>query len=150
MEGYKNFEVSAYAWAYYLNRADEGKLRGDLDRALEKAPIKKIYVENHRGRADVNIEKLRLAKKVFEERGIKTAGGITATVLEGERKPSVMDVFCYTEESHRRKFLDIVRDLAEVFDEIILDDYFFTSCRCEKCIEAKGKKDVLFFFRYHP
>ena len=139
MEGYKNFEVSAYAWAYYLNDADEEKLKADLDRALQKAPIAKIYVENHRGRVDVPIEKLRLAKKVFEAKGVRTAGGITATVLEGERKPSVMDVFCYTEKAHRDKFMNIVRDLSEVFDEIILDDYFFTSCRCEKCIQAKGK-----------
>jgi hypothetical protein len=139
MKGYENFEISAYAWAYYLNRSDEEKLRNDLKRALEKGPIAKIYVENHRGRADVPKEKLILAKKVYEEMGVKTAGGITATVLEGERKPSIMDVFCYTDTRHRDKFKAIVKDLSEVFDEIILDDYFFTSCRCEKCIEAKGK-----------
>lgn len=27
-----------------------------------------------------------------------------------------------------------------MFDEIILDDYYFTNCRCELCIKAKGSK----------
>ncbi len=140
MKGYDNFTVSAYVWAYYLNRADEDKMRKDLETALEKAPIGKVYIENHRGRSDVSKEQLKIAKKVFEEKGIITAGGITSTVFEGERKPTVMDVFCYTDKSHRDRYLQIVRDLSEVFDEIILDDYFFTSCRCEKCIQAKGKR----------
>ncbi len=139
MKGYENFEVSAYVWAYYLNRSDEKKIREDLEKVLEKGPVTKVYIENHRGRSDVPVDKLVMAKKVFEEKGIKTAGGITSTVFEGERKPAIMDVFCYTEKSHRDRYLKIVEDLAGVFDEIILDDYFFTSCRCEKCIKAKGK-----------
>lgn len=140
MKGYDNFTLSTYVWAYYLNRADEEKMRADLETALEKAPIKKVYIENHRGRSDVPPEKLKIAKKIFEEKGIVCAGGITSTVFEGERKPAVMDVFCYTDKAHRDRYLQIVKDLAESFDEIILDDYFFTSCRCEKCIQAKGNR----------
>ena len=139
MEMYNNFVLSSYVWAYYLNRADEAKMRADIECALSRAPIRKVYIENHRGRSDVSVEKLRIAKKVFGEAGIQVAGGITSTVLEGERKPTIMDTFCYTDPKHRERYLQIVRDLAGVFDEIILDDYFFTACRCEKCIEAKGK-----------
>lgn len=29
---------------------------------------------------------------------------------------------------------------AKHFDEIILDDFFFTNCKCELCINAKGDK----------
>ena len=61
-------------------------------------------------------------------------------MLEGERKPAIYDTFCYTDPRHRERYLRIVRELAEVFDEIILDDYFFTSCRCEQCIQAKGSR----------
>ena len=139
MQGYKNFHLASYVWAYYLNRTDEAKMRADIETALAQAPIAKVYIENHRGRVDVDQEKLRLAKRVFEEYGIKTAGGITSTVLEGERKPAIMDTFCYTDPRHRERYLNIVRELSEVFDEIILDDYFFTACRCEMCIKAKGK-----------
>ena len=139
MQGYKNFHLASYVWAYYLNRTDEAKMRADIETALAQAPIAKVYIENHRGRVDVDQEKLRLAKRVFEEYGIETAGGITSTVLEGERKPAIMDTFCYTDPRHRERYLNIVRELSEVFDEIILDDYFFTACRCEMCIKAKGK-----------
>ena len=29
---------------------------------------------------------------------------------------------------------------ASMFDEILLDDFFFTNCKCESCIAAKGDK----------
>jgi len=41
---------------------------------------------------------------------------------------------------HREVYKQIVRELSEVFDEIILDDFFFTACRCDMCIDAKGDK----------
>ena len=140
MQKYRNFQLASYIWAYYLSHNDEAQLRKDVDRMLSQAPVSKIYIENHRGRVDIGTDKLRAVKKVLEEYGIKTAGGITATVLEGERKPVIFDTFCYTDPRHRARFLGIVKDLAEVFDEIILDDFFFTSCRCEMCIKAKGNQ----------
>ena len=29
---------------------------------------------------------------------------------------------------------------AEIFDELIFDDFYFYNCRCRKCIEQKGTK----------
>ena len=58
---------------------------------------------------------LRMAKRVFETYGIQAAGGITSTVLEGERKPAIYDTFCYTDPRHRERYLKIVQELAEVF-----------------------------------
>ena len=69
------------------------------------------------------------------------SGGITSTQLvDGVRKPSYYDTFCYTDPRHREEYKRIVSELAQVFDEIILDDFFFTACRCEMCIEAKGDR----------
>ena len=87
MKGYDNFTVSAYVWAYYLNRADEDKMRKDLETALEKAPIGKVYIENHRGRSDVSKEQLKIAKKVFEEKGIITAGELLQRFLKAKESP---------------------------------------------------------------
>ena len=140
MEGFRHFQIAGYVWAFYLSHTDEAQLRKDIEEVLAVAPLAKVYIENHRGRIDVPQDALRTAKRVFESYGIRTAGGITSTVLEGERKPSIYDTFCYTDPRHRSRYLKIVHDLAEVFDEIILDDYFFTACRCEQCIRAKGSR----------
>ena len=87
------------------------------------------------------MERLKENKAIIEEYGVKVSGGITSTVLVNDtQKPALFDTFCYTDPDHRREYLRIVREAAEVFDEIILDDYFFTSCRCEMCIAAKGKR----------
>lgn len=140
MKTYRNFKTAAYVWAYFINRADEEELQRGIDYFKQYMPLNKVYLENHRGLVDVPKEKMLWAKEIFEKNGIQTAGGITATGLVGERKPSIYDTLCYTDPAHREFFKNIVKDLAENFDEIILDDYFFTSCRCEMCIAAKGNQ----------
>lgn len=140
MENYKNFDVAGYVWAYYLDRADEAEMQHGIDFYKQYLPLDKVYLENHRGLVDVPKAKMIRAKNFFEKNGIKTAGGITSTGFVGERKPSIYDTFCYTDPRHREYYLSIVKEIAEVFDEIILDDYFFTACRCEMCIKAKGNQ----------
>ena len=141
MESYRNFQLAAYVWAYYLRDATREQMEADIDTFRQYAPLDKVYLENHRAQADVPVEKLRVAKEVFESRGIRVSGGITSTALvNGKRKPSIFGTFCYTDEEHRALYVRLIEDLASVFDEIILDDFFFTACKCEKCIAAKGKK----------
>ena len=82
-----------------------------------------------------------MVKDVFENRGIQVSGGITSTAfVNGKRKPSIFGTFCYTDEEHRARYVELIEQLAGVFDEIILDDFFFTACKCEKCIAAKGTR----------
>ncbi len=144
MEGFKkfeNFQVAAYVFAYYLNTAEEKDIQKGIDFYKKHIHLDKVYIENHRGKIDISQEKLRMAKAVFEKNGIQVAGGITSTqFVNGIRKPSYYDTFCYTDPDHRAEYLRIVKELAEVFDEIILDDFFFTGCRCEMCIEQKGNR----------
>jgi len=140
MEGYRNFKVAAYVFAYYLAEASEEEILQGINFFKNSIHLDKVYLENHRSVVDIPVEKMRKVKKLFNDNGIETSGGITSTVLvDGKRKPALFDSFCYSDPAHRQKYLQIVRELASVFDEIILDDFFFASCRCEMCIEAKGK-----------
>ncbi len=140
MKGYENFKVAAYVFAYYLAEASEEEILQGIEFFKNSIHLDKVYLENHRSVVDIPVEKMRKVKKLFNDNGIETSGGITSTVLvDGKRKPALFDSFCYTDPAHRQKYLQVVRELASVFDEIILDDFFFTSCRCEMCIEAKGK-----------
>lgn len=140
MKNYDNFQIGSIVWAYYLIDADADKIQKDIDFFTSYIPLKKVYLENHRGLVDVPKQKIKLAKEIFEKNGIKASGCITSTGLVGERKPSIFDTYCYTDQADRDAYVKIVEELAEVVDEIILDDYFFCSCRCEKCIKAKGSR----------
>ncbi len=141
MTDYRSFSVASYMFAYYAAEADDQTIRQGVETYLRHLPLKKVYVENHRAATDVPVKRLREIKGLLEEYGLQVSGGITSTGMPGGvQKPSLFDTYCFTDPVHRQEYLRIVREAAEVFDEIILDDYFFTSCRCEMCIAAKGKR----------
>ena len=141
MEPFRHFSIASYMFAYYAARATDEELHRGVEQYLRFLPLKKVYLENHRATTDVSVERLREIKAILSEYGVAVSGGITSTALvDGEQKPAIFDTFCYTDPKHRAEYLRIVREAASVFDEIILDDFFFTACRCEMCIAAKGKR----------
>ena len=141
MDGYRHFSVASYMFAYYAAKATDEQIRRDMETYQRYLPLRKVYLENHRAQTDIPVQRLREIKAILEEYGVQVSGGITSTVLvDGEQKPSMFDTFCYSDPRHRREYLRIVHEAAEVFDEIILDDFYFSSCRCEMCIAAKGKQ----------
>ncbi len=136
-EGYRNFRAAVYARAYEVREmGDRAKLAERFDLMQKHIKIGKIYLETHRDRVLVDQATLDQAKAFFAERGIAVAGGITLTVNEANR----FQTFCYSDPEQRRQVREIVEFTARNFDEIILDDFFFTNCKCEKCIAKKGKK----------
>jgi hypothetical protein len=134
---YKNFKASIYARVYEVRQmGDLGWLEPRWNEISRQAKIDKIYLETHRDMVVADRETLLKAKKFFEDRGIQVAGGITITVSEMNR----FQTYCYSNPEHRKKLKDIVEFTAGLFDEFILDDFFFTNCKCEHCIRAKGTK----------
>jgi hypothetical protein len=134
---YKNFEVAIYSRAQETSKmSDSSWITPVWDEISRQVKIDKIYLETHRDLILVDGTTLLKAKKFFENRGVKTAGGITLTVNENNN----FQTFCYSNPDHRKKIKEIVEYSAKYFDEIILDDFFFTNCKCELCIAAKGEK----------
>jgi hypothetical protein len=134
---YKNFKVAVYCRAYETAKmADDKWIEPIWNEISPQVKIDKVYLETHRDLLVVNEVTLLNAKKFFESRGIKTAGGITLTVNEGNN----FETFCYTNPEHRKKIKEIVEFTAKHFDELILDDFFFTNCKCDLCIKAKGDR----------
>src|ERR1035437_10129350 len=75
-------------------------------------------------------------KQFFKSKGVATAAGIATVVNERNR----FETFVYTNPEHRKKVQEIVEYTARNFDEIIIDDFFFTSSKSESDIQAKGDK----------
>lgn len=140
MEPYKNFKLAGYVYAYYLEGKTPAQIQADIDFYKRYVPMNKVYLETHRALVDIPEDQMRMAKKVFEDNGFEVSGGITTTVKVNEPKPAIFDCFCFSDPAHREEFLRIVRYTAKLFDEFILDDYYFSSCRCEMCIAEKGER----------
>ena len=133
--GYKNFKVAVYARAYEVRKMDSLQwLEPVWNEICQQVHVDKIYLETHRDQILVDEKTIESAKKFFEARGVKVAGGITFTVNESNR----YQTFCYTNPESRKRVKEIAEYTAKHFDEIILDDFFFTNCKCELCIKAKG------------
>jgi hypothetical protein len=136
-ESYKNFKVAVYARAYEVRQMDDLKWLEPIWTIISsQVHVDKIYLETHRDQIIVDEKTIEKAKAFFNSRGIKTSGGITLTVSEANR----FETFCYSNPEHRKKVKEIVELTARHFDEIILDDFFFTDCKCELCIKAKGNQ----------
>ena len=136
-KGYENFKVAIYAPARDVNRMGDAEwLKKSWDEITRQVKVDKIYLETHRDSFVVDEETIKKAKKFFEGRGVEVAGGITYTIMESNR----FQTFCYTRPEHRKKAKEVAEYTARLFDEVILDDFFFTNCKCESCIRAKGKK----------
>jgi hypothetical protein len=134
---HRNFDVAVYVRAQEVRQMKDPAWLEARWTAIEKQlAVDKVYLETHRDTILVDEEALGQAKRFFASRGIRTAGGITTTVNESNR----FETFCYSRPEHRRQVKEIVEYTARHFDEVILDDFFFTSCKCEACIRAKGTK----------
>lgn len=132
---YKNFEVSVYARAYEVrDMSDQKKLEETWNLISQQVKIDKIYIETHRDQIVVPENTLESAIRFFKSKGLKVAGGITFTINESNN----FETFCFSNPEHRRKAREIAEYTAKHFDEFILDDFFFTSCKCDLCIKAKG------------
>jgi hypothetical protein len=134
---YKNFDVAVYCRVYEVRQMKDPAYLENTWAAISKhVKVDKIYLETHRDTVVVDQETLDKAKRFFESKGLKVAGGITATINESNQ----FETYCYSNPEHRRKLQEVVEFTARNFNEIILDDFFFTSCKCDLCIRAKGNR----------
>lgn len=134
---YKHIKTALYCRAYEVEKMIQpGWLESVWDTLSRQVHIDKVYLETHRDLLIVDDATLEYAKKFFLDRGVKVAGGITYTIDESNN----YQTFCYSNPEDREKVREIAEHTASHFDEFILDDFFFTNCKCNRCIEAKGDK----------
>ncbi len=134
---YDNFNVALYARVYETQQMkDPAWLESHWAAVTRHMKVDKIYLETHRDTVIVDQATLDQAKKFFLSKGVKVAGGITATVSERNQ----FETFCYSNPEHRALLKKVVEYTARNFDEIILDDFFFTDCKSDSDIAAKGNR----------
>lgn len=137
--GYKNFNSSVYCPVFSIaNIQDFTTFEKHFDELVKHTNVGKVYLETYRGGNMLTEEELLKLKSFFESKGMKLAGGITTE--DEDHGDGGFHPFCYTSSQTREKLKSIVTLTSKLFDEFILDDFYFTNCRCPRCIETKGTR----------
>jgi hypothetical protein len=134
---YQNFKVAIYARAYEVDMMrDLDYLKSNFEVMSRQMHVDKVYLETHRDLLIPSEDVIVPARDYLRGLGVEVAGGITVTVNERNR----FQTYCYTNPEDRLRLKDICAYTARLFDEFILDDFFFTNCKCPSCIAAKGQR----------
>jgi hypothetical protein len=136
--GYTNFSVCVY-FRYQEVHSIPGNLMQFSNQwaNLEKqVKVDKVYLETTRNADLATDSDVETLKKFFNDRGIKTSGGMGLTAQESNGFQS----YDYNSPSDREKIRSMSEFTARHFDEIILDDFFFSNYKGENAIAAKGDR----------
>ena len=99
--------------------------------------ISKVYVETYRDDYQADDATLKAARDFFRQSGLRVSGCVTPTRV-GKISSGWEESVCYTHRQSQEKLAAIFRFTAGLFDEIMIDDFFFTDCECSECAAAKG------------
>ncbi|MGA9363405.1 MAG: hypothetical protein WBW16_03460 [Bacteroidota bacterium] len=124
-------------YALYFTSRDIDSLLADPDQFKKTmeyfAPVKAVHVYlEGSGRGEVNVPLLKTIADKFRAMGIEVSGSM---VPVGQRGPSV-----YNNPDDMASLEKRMRALAQVFDDIILDDWLFTTATDPKSVEERGNQ----------
>ena len=143
------FKVAVYIPAGQVARMGDLQYRASSWGAIRsQLHVDKVYLEVFRSGVLASDQLLEDEKAYFRSQGVQVAGAIAYSYsgdtvgFDGTQQPAgPFTSFCYTDPRQ----LELVKKAAEVaarhFDEVILDDFFFSSTKRESDIAAKGEMD---------
>lgn len=136
---YRNFNLAIYCPVENVNCiTDLEEFDKQFEAFFGQIKVGRVYLEDFRGYKTCTREQLIRVKEYFEKKGIDTAGGITTCA--GDTPEFGFASLCYSAPESQKMLKDAVELNAELFDELIFDDFYFLNCKCPKCIEAKGDR----------
>ncbi len=140
---YKNFKTVLYCVAGWVNHVTEEQLRKEAEFFQKYVGVDKIYLETFRDEFSKK-EQLELVKRVMKDYGIEVSGGITTVCPDqnesDKKRQRLFSTLCYCNEPMRELTKKVSEYTAGMFDEFIIDDFFFTQCMCEDCVREKGNR----------
>ncbi len=131
-KGWPNLKYAIYFTSHDVDAllADPGQFKKTMEYFAPVNPVH-VYLEG-KTNGDVNVALLKQLSERFHAMGIKVSG---AMVPIGRRGPSV-----YNDPQDLAALEKRIRPLAQVFDEIILDDWLFTTATDPKSVADRGNQ----------
>jgi hypothetical protein len=116
-----------------------------LQAALEwcrQTAVTKVYIESFRDGYQAQRQSLERARDRFRAEGLEVSGCVTTTRV-GKRSTGWNVISCYTDLATQDKLQDIFAYTAGMFDEIMIDDFWFTDCSCPQCETGRSTRKVM-------
>ena len=93
---------------------------------------------------------METARDKFRAAGFEVSGCVTTTRV-GKTSTGWKEVSCcYTDKPTQDKLQAIFEYAASLFDEIMIDDFWFTDCACPECEAARHSKTVTIGDKTYP
>ncbi len=91
--------------------------------------ITHVYLETVRMDYQAERDALVRARDRFSREGFDVSGCVTT------KSP-----WCYSDPANLSRLREIFEFTAGLFDHVIIDDFFFTACECDRCRRLKGAR----------
>ena len=144
MRHFNNFKLTVYCVAQILEKMDLNTLKEQYEFIEKYVGLDKVYLEPYRDGHWVEKDKMKEFIDFFKSKNVEVAGGFTTVVPdiddEDKKRQRLFGTFCYSNDKMREYIKKVSEYCAEQFDEVILDDFYFTNCTCEDCLKKKGDR----------
>ena len=117
-----------------LKMKDRQWLESSWAQITSQLHVDKVYLETYRSRKLADPALVAQIKKFFADQGVEVSGAICYSDDDNGQFAS----FTYTKPEDRTYVKHVAELTAKLFDEIILDDFFFANTKKPSDIAAKG------------
>jgi hypothetical protein len=107
----------------------------------KRTAVTKVYIEEFRGGYTADRATLIKARDAFGAAGIEASGCITTEGV-GKNSTGWKEISCYTDPQTQEKLKSVFEYAAGLFNEIMIDDFWFTDCECPECKAARAARVV--------
>ena len=101
--------------------------------------IPRIYLETFRDGVQPSRAMVAGAKGRLQDAGFEVAAAVCTTCY-GEPGTALTEFPCLTKDGSRKALEDIFTFAASLFDTILIDEYIWSHCQCDRCREEKGDR----------
>ncbi|HEX4121126.1 MAG TPA: hypothetical protein VH619_10955, partial [Verrucomicrobiae bacterium] len=112
--------------------------------------VTKVYLEEFRDGYQADRETLTRARDRFRAEGFVVSGCVTTTRVGKPSDRRYSYASCYTDGATQDHLASIFKYAAGLFDEIMIDDFWFTDCTCSNCEAARRSETVTIGSRVYP
>lgn len=138
-------QVHRYATLFTAqNVRDDLSTEKGIDTAIawcQATAVTKVFLESFRSNYNAPSALLAHARDRFRAAGIEVSGCVTTTMV-GKKSTGWNLISCYTDQPTQETLQGIFERTAGLFDEIMIDDFWFTDCECRECNKARQAKQV--------
>jgi len=136
---YRSFKVTVYIPVEVVERMDRDPawLESSWNSISSRLHVDKVFIETYRSGTSADDATIDHVKRFFSSHGVVVAGGMATTGPGGFGQFRSLD---YTDPKDRELVKRMSALTARHFDEIMLDDFFFSNTKSDSDIAAKGKR----------